>query len=123
VYIGKSCRSKVTKDLNKQFESPEVAEQHYLTCHVSGSTLPEPVSSQHSVTLPPPSLPSVLKPQPTTVHQGVEYCRVGISGFSCDDKLRVLTALHTDVGSFPSDFLYLAVKAMDHLRASGRSND
>lgn len=61
-------------------------------------------------------------PQPTTIIEGMEYCRQGMCGLSSDDKLMVLSALFADVGSFPSDFLYLAVQAMDHLKASGRSN-
>ena len=118
-YLGKSCRSKVTKDLNKLFGSPEVAEQHYMARPASGST-PQTLTS----TSIGPSLPEMdtALPQPSTTLEGIEYCRVGIGGLSTDDKLGVLSALLTDVASFPPDYLFLAAKAADHLRESGRSN-
>ena len=75
-YLGKSCRSKVTKDLTKLFRSPEVAEQHYIARPVSGST-PQTLAS----TSIGPSLPGMdtALPQPSIYMYIGEICADRVS--------------------------------------------
>lgn len=102
-FSGNACRNKVINSLRRKFKSPACAEAHYLQSQLVVST--EETAEQRIT----PVLQHSTETMP--VNQLVII----------SDLYKSYIASNSNV-AVPDDFLVLALSAMEHLKACGRSN-
>lgn len=124
VYVGGSCRTRVTRHLIKCFKTPKAAEEYYSSLHSHCS--PSQMDNNHHTNSPPTSSTSAVSINIETVDRLAQLLN-DLCQMDPEQHLLSLSesfatyCTRVDI-SLPSDFLVLAVKGMQNLKSSNRSN-